>query len=115
MIDGRHILRKIIDGSELREGTPRLNGARSGVRIIEGIRAVQMRCVVTNVIYFEHSIPRQLLLDADVPMLIRSALQMRVSRIHAGIHARTAKRLPQKEVSKRPVRNGVGRVEYGLA
>src|SRR5256885_5810310 len=98
MIIRRHVLGEIIDAAEYRVRPPPLNSSGARSWIIKRIRAVQVSAVVSDIVDFEDSIARQLLLYAEIPMLIGAAAQMRVSRIHRGIHARAPQRLAEKEV-----------------
>src|SRR4051794_8668688 len=115
MINRRHVLREIIDAAKHRIRPSRLNSSRSRPRIVERISAVQMSAMVSHIINFNDRIARQLLLYAEIPMLIGTAAQMRVSGIHRGIHTRAPQRLAEKEVPERTIRNGVGCVEYSFA
>ncbi len=90
-----------------RIGTAGLNGSGAGWRIVERIRAVEMSSVIADIVRFNHGVGCDLLLNAEVPMLVTSAREVSVGGIHAGVDAGASEGPAQKEVSEGAVRNGI--------
>ena len=115
MIGGRDIRRNISEAGESGERTPRLHRARARVGNVEGVVTLNMGSLVADILRVEDHGLRNLLLHAEVPVLIVAHAHVRILGPQSDGRVRRAQRSAEIKIGQCAVRSDAAVVQRAIA